>query len=167
NGDRVAMLEVTPKMSEADKNGLTLETPPLHINAGPQRISAAFVQRFTGPIDDLLAPIDRTLADRRIGTGFGITALPHLQDMTIVGPVAVTGVSDTPSRRKVFTCRPATAADEMPCAIEIIKRLTMQAYRAPTSGADLELLTKLYQQGRREGDFENGVRLAVQGILAN
>jgi cytochrome c553 len=167
NGDRVAMLEVTPKMSEADKNGLTLETPPIHIVAGPQRISAAFVQRFTGPIDDLLAPIDRTLADSRIGTGFGITALPHLQDMTIVGPVAVTGISDTPSRRKIFTCRPAAPADESACAADIIKRLSSQAYRGPSGGTDLELLTKLYQQGRKEGDFENGIRLAVQGILAN
>ncbi|HEY2907322.1 MAG TPA: DUF1592 domain-containing protein, partial [Vicinamibacterales bacterium] len=167
NGDRVATLEVTPKMSEADKNGLTLETPPLHINAGPQRISAVFVQRFAGPIDDLLAPIDRTLADSRIGTGFGITALPHLQDMTIVGPLAVSGISDTPSRRKIFTCHPSAAAAEGPCATEIIKRLTSQAYRSPSSGTDVELLTKLYQQGRKDGDFESGIRLAVQGILAN
>jgi cytochrome c551/c552 len=167
NGDRVATLEVTPKMSEADKNGLTLETPPIHVNAGPQRISAAFVQRFAGPIDDLLAPIDRTLADSRIGTGFGITALPHLQDMTIVGPLAVTGISETPSRRKIFTCRPGAASDEAGCAAEIIKRLTTQAYRSPSSGTDIELLTKLYQQGRKDGDFESGIRLAVQGILAN
>jgi mono/diheme cytochrome c family protein len=168
NGDRVATLEVTPKMSEADKNGLTLETPPIHVNAGPQRISAAFVQRFAGPIDDLLAPIDRTLADSRIGTGFGITALPHLQDMTIVGPLAVTGISETPSRRKIFSCRPASASDQAACAAEIIRRLTSQAYRSPSSGSDIELLTKLYQQGRNEeGDFESGIRLAVQGILAN
>jgi cytochrome c551/c552 len=167
NGDRVAMLEVTPKMSEADKNGLTLETPPLHINAGPQRISAAFVQRFAGPIDDLLAPIDRTLADSRIGTGFGITALPHLQDMTIVGPLAVTGISDTPSRRKIFTCHPSSPAAETACATDIIKRLTTQAYRSPSSGTDVELITKLYQQGIKDGDFESGIRLAVQGILAN
>ena len=167
NGDRVATLEVTPKMSEADKNGLTLETPPIHVNAGPQRISAAFLQRFAGPIDDLLAPIDHTLADSRIGTGFGITALPHLQDMTIVGPMAVTGVSDTPSRRKIFSCHPTSGSDEAACATEIIKRLTTQAYRGPASGTDIELLTKLYRQGRKDGDFEGGIRLAVQGILAN
>jgi mono/diheme cytochrome c family protein len=167
NGERVATLEVTPRMSEADKNGLTLETRPIHVAAGPQRVSAAFLQRFAGPIDDLLAPIDRTLADSRIGTGFGITALPHLQDMTIAGPQTVTGLSDTPSRRKIFSCRPTTASNEAQCAAEIIKRLSSQAYRGPAGGTDLELLTKLYREGRKDGDFESGVRLAVQGILAN
>jgi len=167
NGERVATLEVTPRMSEADKNGLTLETRPIHVAAGPQRVSAAFLQRFAGPIDDLLAPIDRTLADSRIGTGFGITALPHLQDMTIVGPQTVTGLSDTPSRRKIFSCRPTAPSNEAQCAAEIIKRLSSQAYRGPAGGTDLELLTKLYREGRKDGDFESGVRLAVQGILAN
>ncbi len=167
NGERVATLDVTPKMSEADRNGLTLETPPVHVNAGPQRISAAFLQRFAGPVDDLMAPIDRTLADSRIGTGFGITALPHLQDLTIVGPLAVTGISDTPSRRRVFTCRPASAAEEPACAMAIIRRLSSQAYRGEATASDRERLMKLYREGRAEGDFENGVRLALQGILAN
>jgi hypothetical protein len=118
-------------------------------------------------VDDLLAPIDRTLADSRIGTGFGITALPHLQDLTITGPLAVTGVSETPSRRRVFSCRPTSSSEEMSCAMDIIKRLSAQAYRGESTGGDRELLMKLYQQGREEGDFENGIRLALQGILAN
>ena len=167
NGERVAVLEVSPKMSEADKKGLTLETPAIHVNAGPQRISAAFLARFEGPVDDLMAPIDRTLADSRIGTGFGITALPHLQDVTITGPLAVTGVSDTPSRRRIFICRPTSPPEESTCAMDIIRRLAAQAYRGEGTGSDRELLMKLYQQGRAEGDFENGIRLALQGILAN
>ena len=42
--------------------------------------------------------------------------LPHLRDFAVIGPLAVTGVSDTPSRRKIFTCRPTTAAEEAACA---------------------------------------------------
>ncbi len=167
NGERVAVLDVNPKMSEADKNGLTLETPPIYIQAGPQRISAAFLQRFTGPIDDLLAPIDHTLADSRIGTGFGITAMPHLQAVTVTGPFDVTGVSDTPSRRRIFSCRPTSAAEETACATAIVKRIATQAYRGPVETQDFADLMRFYDEGRKGGDFESGIRLAIQGILAN
>ena len=67
-------------MNDAGEKGLTLETPPIAIKAGPQRIAAAFVPRSIGPVDDLLAPIDQTLIDTRIGTGYGVTMAPHLQD---------------------------------------------------------------------------------------
>ncbi|MGE5246691.1 MAG: DUF1592 domain-containing protein [Betaproteobacteria bacterium] len=167
NDERVAVVEVTPHMSEADKNGLTLETPRIHIDAGPQRISAAFLDRFIGPVDDLMAPIEHTLADSRIGTGFGITTLPHLQSLTITGPLAVTGLSDTPSRRRIFTCRPTGRTEERACAAQIVERLSAQAYRGEAGSGDLELLMRLYDQGRKEGDFETGVRLALQGILAS
>jgi hypothetical protein len=167
NGERVAVLEVNPKMSEADKNGLTLETPPVYIQAGPQRISAAFLQRFTGPVDDLLAPIDHTLADSRIGTGFGITAMPHLQAVTVTGPFDVTGVSDTPSRRRIFSCRPTSPDEETSCATSIVRRLATQAYRGPVETADFADLMRFYDEGRKGGDFESGIRLAIQGMLAN
>ncbi len=65
---------------------MLLKTPPIHIKAGPQRVTAAFVQHFDGP-DRRPHGADRPHARRQpIGTGFGITTLPHLQDMTLVGP---------------------------------------------------------------------------------
>src|SRR2546422_3151912 len=125
NGERAAGLEVDSGMSDAGEKGLTLETPPIAIKAGPQRIAAAFVPRSVAPVDDLLAPIDQTLIDTRIGTGYGVTMAPHLQELAIAGPVSVTGVSETPSRRKIFTCRPAPAApaaQERSCATDILRR---------------------------------------------
>ena len=94
NGERAALLDLNTRMSETDpKNSLEIKTPPIHITAGPQRISAAFIQRFDGPLDDLLVPLENTLAD--VNISFGVTALPHMRDMTILGPSSVTGVSDT------------------------------------------------------------------------
>ncbi|HXI29764.1 MAG TPA: DUF1587 domain-containing protein, partial [Vicinamibacterales bacterium] len=70
NGERAALLDLNPRMSETDQqngqNGLEIKTPPIHINAGPQRISAAFIQRLDGPVDDLIAPLENTLADVNI-----------------------------------------------------------------------------------------------------
>ncbi len=167
NGDRVAVLEVLASMSDAGEKGFVIDTPAIHLKAGPQRVSAAFVPRFVGPVDDLLMPIDHTLVDMRIGTGFGITSMPHIQDLVIAGPMKVTGISETPSRKRVFACRPTAANEEVPCATGTVRRLATQAFRGPVSAADLADLMKFYDQARTGGDFEGGIRMAVQGILAH
>jgi mono/diheme cytochrome c family protein len=168
DGERVAVLEINPRMSDATSKGLSVESPPIQVKAGPHRVAAAFIPRFTGPVDDLMAPIDHTLVDTRIGTGFGVTALPHLEDLTISGPMKVTGMSDTPSRRKVYTCRPTSAAEETPCATQILKKFATQAYRGSVDAKDFADIMAFYEQGRKDGgDFEAGIRLAVQSVLAN
>ena len=167
NGERVALLDIDPLMSETDADGLIMQTDPVTVKTGPQRVSAAFIQRFEGPGDDLIAPIEHTLADTTIGRAFGITSLPHLAFLSVNGPYNVTGVSDTPSRRQIFTCRPTSAADERLCATEIVSRLASQAFRRRVNEPNLEGLMSFYQAGVKEGDFETGIRLALQAILAS
>src|SRR4051794_28725316 len=164
NGERAALLDLNVRMSETDpKNSLELKTPPIHIAAGPQRISAAFIQRFDGPVDDLLVPLENTLAD--VNISFGVTALPHMRDMTILGPASVTGVSDTVSRRMVFTCRPTNAREEETCAAEIVKGLTARAFRGAGTPDDVQDALSFYEKGRKTGDFESGIRMALQSVL--
>ncbi len=163
NGERAALLDINPNMSESN-GGLGLRTGRVSVKAGPQRVSAAFLPRFSGVVDDLVAPIEYTLADA-IGAPQLFQA-PHLQDFNITGPFTVTGVSDSPSRRKVFKCRPLSAAEELPCATNIISSLARQAYRRPVTQEDLEGLLTFYQDGRKDGDFESGVRNALRAILA-
>jgi mono/diheme cytochrome c family protein len=165
NGERVALLDVNRRMQEGDGNGLTLVTPPIYVKAGPQRVSAAFVNLFESPIDDLLVPTENTLAD--VSISYGITVLPHLRDFTVTGPHKVMGVSDTPSRRRIFTCRPTVAAEEVACANEIVSRLAAQAYRGAVTAQETQDLMRFYEQGQKNGDFENGIRLALQAILAS
>jgi len=167
NGARVALLDINTRMSESDPNGMNLVTPKIHVKAGPQRIAAAFISRFDAPVDDLIAPIEHTLADTQIGAGFGVTALPHLREFAVTGPIAVTGISQSPSRQRIFSCRPTASSEEAPCATAIVKRLASQAYRAPASSDDVRKLMGFYEQGRRDGDFEDGVRMAVQAMLAS
>ncbi|MBY0494967.1 MAG: DUF1592 domain-containing protein [Cyanobacteria bacterium] len=164
NGERVAIMDLNTRMSETDpKNSLELITPPVHIKAGPQRVTAAFVQKLDGPVDDLLMPLENTLAD--VSITWGVTMLPHLRDFIVQGPLDVTGVSDTPSRLKVFSCRPTAKAEEEACAAEIIKKLSTQAFRGAPTAADLQDAMKFYEQGRKKGGFEAGIRLATQSIL--
>jgi len=167
DGERAAVLEINPRMSEADPNGMNIVTPRIHVKAGTHRLAAAFVQRFDAVPDDLMPPIDHTLADSQIGSGFGITTLPHLREFAVSGPFKVTGVSETPSRRKIFTCRPTSTGEEASCANEIIRKIATLAYRGPVSAQDLEGLTRFYAQGRKDGDFESGIRMALQAVLAS
>jgi hypothetical protein len=76
-------------------------------------------------------------------------------------------VGDTPSRRKIFTCRPKASREEAPCAKKLLSALMRQAYRKPVSDVDVEDAMSLYQAGRNTGDFDAGIRLALQGILAS
>src|SRR5262249_28706637 len=137
DGERKALLDIDPRMAEVT-TGLVLKTDAIHVTAGAHRITAAFLQRLEGPVNDLNAPIDHTLADTQIGVAYGITTLPHLKDLSIVGPQRVTGVSETASRRKIFSCRPTNAGEETACAAQIVKRLGTQAFRRPLTDADFK-----------------------------
>jgi hypothetical protein len=114
-----------------------------------------------------MAPIAHTLADTTIGTDYGVRTVPHLREFRINGPHAVTGISETVSRRRIFTCRPTSPDDEQPCAQEIVSRLATRAYRRPLNETDVEGLMSFYEAGAAEGDFESGVRTALQAILAS
>ena len=102
-----------------------------------------------GPCSHLTSGRSSTL--RSGDFGYGITGLPHMRDLTIDGPYSVTGISDTPSRRAIFTCRPTSPDREHACAEEIISRLAARAYRRPATSADLDDLLGFYEAGAREG----------------
>ena len=162
NGARVALLDIDPLRTKWDD----LQTLPIKVKAGPQRVSAAFLQRSEGPLEDALSPIEYSLVDLNEADMAGLTSLPHLHDLAISGPYNIAGLGDTPSRRKIFTCRPE-GGEDVACAGKIIARLARQAYRRPVNGSDLDDLLAVYLSGRNQGGFESGIRLAVQAMIAN
>ena len=167
DGSRVALVTIDRWMRESEPTSLRILTDSIYVRAGPKRVSAAFVRRFEGEVDDLIRPIDHTLADGQIGIGQGITTLPHLQRLTILGPYEVTGISDTPTRSLVFSCRPTSPSEARPCAESIIARVATQAYRGPLDENDLRGLMGFYDEAAVDGGFEGGVRMALQAILAS
>jgi hypothetical protein len=167
DGERAALLKVDRWISESDPEGLTVTTPPIQVQAGPHRVAATFIREFEGAEDDLIKPIDHTLADTQIGVGYGVTTLPHLRNLGVVGPFEVTGVSDHPTRRTIFSCRPTAPKEDVPCARRILERLTTDAYRRPASARDVDQLMPFYQQGAKTGGFEGGIRTALQAMLSS
>lgn len=163
NGQRVALLDVNPLMKVDDD----LRTPPVRIKAGPQTITVAFVQQASGPVEDFVQPFEHSLGDLFLGRTIGLTGLPHVRDVGIKGPFHATGVSETPSRQRILTCRPKSAEEETPCVKTILSNLARGAYRRPVTSSDLDDLLSVYQSARTPGNFEFGIRAALQLILAN
>jgi hypothetical protein len=139
----------------------------LPLKAGPQTIHVAFIKRSAADVDDLLQPFDATTADLQTGVQFGYTTVPHLSGVEILGPYHIGGSGDTPSRRKVFVCRPTSSRDEAACARRIISTFARRAYRQPVTGDDIAPLLDFYQKGREAGTFESGIEMALRRILAD
>jgi hypothetical protein len=163
NGERVALLDINPNMKLATDG---IKTPPIKVRSGPQRISASFPVMADGPLEDEYRMVEQSLVDVSVGTVPGMTTLPHLHELSITGPISPSGVSDTPSRRRIFTCRPG-GSDEVACAKQILARLARQAYRRPVTDGDMEGLLGFYQRGRNSGNFETGIRTGIQAILSS
>ena len=167
DGEQVAFLELDRWMNPSDPQGASMSTPPIFVRAGPHRVSAAFLQLSGGPIEDLTSPHAWSMTDRNAGSSvYGLTNLAHMKDLYIVGPYNTTGVSDTPVRRKIFSCYPGSTDEERPCAREIVSRLASEAFRRPVEQVEIESLLELYDQRAAVVGFEVGMRAALQGILA-
>ncbi len=167
DGERVALLDFDPWWQDRSKGVFDLTTEPVFVKAGPKRVSAAFIRRLEGPVQDLVRPHDWSAASTAIAGRYGILTLPQLRDFVIVGPHNVTGVSEHPVRERILTCRPASPAEDGACAEEIVSRLATEAYRRPLRDGELGDLLSFYELGAEEGGFEGGVRMALTAILAS
>ena len=129
----------------------------LKVSAGPHTIGLSLPDRQRG------AGIDEIYSDFRVDATFiNPGGVPNL---VVTGPLNITGVGDTPSRRKIFTCRPKSTADEATCARSILTTMARRAYRGPVSAAESDTLMGFYKKGREAGDFESGVQEGLARIL--
>jgi hypothetical protein len=184
NGDRIKTLTINPKKKDEPKKPdvkvasegfdpaaatkLSMSQPPdslearLFVKAGPQTLTVAFLKKTLAPVEDLVEPFERSTFDPSDPKG-----LPHVLSVSIGGPFEAKGSGDTPSRRRIFTCHPVATSEEIPCARKIISTLASHAYREPVSDSDLETLLGFYQEGRNQGNFENGIEMALRRVLAS
>ncbi len=131
------------------------------LTAGPHDFAAGFVYRGAVQGSPRLQQFTRTMQDNLDATGH-----PHVETLTVTGPFKATGISDTPSRRRIFSCRPKTAADETACARKILSQLAHRAYRGTETPHDLDRLMESFNTGRARG-FEGGIQTGLERVLAS
>ncbi len=126
--------------------------------AGPHAIGITFLRRSFAESDDRLQPhLPGTTQDRILS----------FSSFEVRGPFNPQGISQTPSRDKIFRCYPIDSSEENACAEEIIDYFGYRAYRRPLSDEDRRPLQEFYQAGYANGGFEEGIRLALTRILAS
>jgi hypothetical protein len=163
DGERVKLFKLgtdVPLSSNKDKNEVRVT-----VKAGARIVGLAFIATTYVPNVDLNRHYRRSILDDNLIDGFTFT--PQVSSVTVAGPYNAVPSSDTPSRRKIFVCQPASVADELPCARKILSTLARQAYRRPVTEADMETLLGFFQAGKNAGNFEDGIERALQLILAH
>jgi mono/diheme cytochrome c family protein len=159
--DKGAPAESITERSDAVDARLRVSVP---VTAGPHAVGAAFVRKI-GEGTNRLRPFLRSSA----GT-YDSTGRPHIETLTIAGPFNPTGPGRTPSRERIFSCRPqasSSAAQQEACATRILETLARRAYRRPVTRTDIARLLPFYRDGRDKGGFETGIQLALRRILTS
>jgi cytochrome c553 len=141
----------------------------VRVKAGPRVVGVTFVRRNSAESDEPLQQHERNhdLQD--------MNGIPLIDRVNVTGPFNPTGPGDTPSRRRLFTCRPPTDAAvgrpgterEVACARTILSAVARRAYRRPVTSADMEPIMALYQTGRARGSFDAGIERGLRLILAS
>ncbi|MDR2213738.1 MAG: DUF1592 domain-containing protein, partial [Pseudomonadales bacterium] len=148
----------------ADKDGALEVTLP--VKAGTHLVGATFLLSNYRPSIDMIQPYERVSLEN--DSFPQVLRHPVVGLMKVIGPFDPSRPTSTPSRDKVFTCRPANADEEPACARLIISTLARQAYRRPVSEADLAPLLSFYEIGRRDGgNFEEGIEVALRRLLVD
>jgi mono/diheme cytochrome c family protein len=171
NGERVHLAsfggdnEITassdnPTITGDDVDGRFTARVPL--KAGPAQIGVAFVEKTHALNTRRLQSYVRSSSDTIDFSGY-----PHIDEIILTGPFKVTGVGDTPSRRRIFVCQPKAASEEDGCARKILATLARRAYRGDVSKEDLQTLQDFYQRGRQDGSFDTGIDLALRRMLSS
>ncbi len=161
-GRRVAAVQSGQTGQDLGRTSMKIR---ISTKAGLHDLGVTFLQTNFAPILDL----DQHFMRDTVQTGPtpGFTYFPHVGTVRIEGPYNAKQAEDSPSRRKIFICRPTTPADETACARKIISNLATHAFRRPANNADVDSLMAFYQEGRREGSFEDGIENALARILTD
>ena len=167
DGERLKLFTVVPDRNRlggyyADEGVDKHLNLRLHVTAGPHAVGAAFLRKNAALIETERQPYQAQFNQDRHPR-----QQPAVHSISISGPFNPSGAGDTPSRDRIFTCRPSAAADEADCAARIISTLARRAYRRPVSYGDIEMPLSFFERGRADGGFEAGIELALRALLTS
>ena len=180
DGERIALLTVGKRPDPDDPRGLyvpeiealEVRTP---VTAGPHTVGVAFLRKTSAEPEGIRKLYLRPFTGE--GSGGDSRYQPYVESVTISGPFESSGarpVEGTPSRERIFTCRPAVgdvdtaaAGDEAACAREILTTIARRAYRRPVADDDVARLLTFFDRGRAAGSFDNGIEMALRRLLVS
>lgn len=164
SGD-LAAAEAEAAEADSDAPIPTLDAR-LPVSAGTHEIGVTFKATNFAPGLDMNNDFERSTIET--GGIPGFTFYPHVGSVRVDGPYNPTGVSETASRRKIFSCYPGSVSEEEPCARSILEEMADLAFRGKSTAADLDELMAFYRSGREQGGhFDTGIEMALQRLLTD
>jgi hypothetical protein len=163
DGERVRLFTVKPPVGSNDHHAVDQElNARVAVKAGPHEVAAAFPKR-----PSVLLETERQPYQAHFNMDRHPRIQPAVYSISVNGPYAAQGPGDTPSRRRIFVCKPASPGAEDACAGRILTALMRRAYRRPVTDSDLQAPMKFYKDGRAEAGFENGIEMALRAVLVS
>jgi hypothetical protein len=163
DGERVQLFTVKPPPAGNDQSlvdkDLNARVP---VKAGPHMVAVAFPKR-----PSILLETERQPWQAHFNMDRHPRITPALYSISINGPYEPKGPGDTPSRNRIFACRPASTAEEEPCAKRILTTAMRRAYRRPVNDVDLHAPLKFYREARASGSFEDGIEMGLRAVLVS
>jgi mono/diheme cytochrome c family protein len=165
DGEQVHQFDWDGELKNGEAVHAGANTQWIFVRAGLHTVGVTFLATNFAPGNDLNAKFLRSTI--QTGTLPGMTFYPHVGRVRIEGPYDAKTPVDTPSRKKIFVCKPTSAKDEETCARQIVTTLAKRAYRRPPTPQDVGTLMEFYLAGRNEGNFDTGIERAVRRLLAD
>ncbi len=161
--ERVRLFEVVPPRHVGDHSAVDKHLKArIPVTAGPHRIGVTFLKKPWGVLET-----DRQPYQAHFNAYRHPRVQPAVYEVSITGPYDAKGPGDTPSRNRIFACRPRAAEEEEGCARRILTALMRRAYRRPVTERDFESPLEFYRRGRSEEGFEAGIEMALSSILVS
>ncbi len=161
DGERVKLFKVAPPTDRSDHASVDQKlNVRLAVKAGPHIVAAAFPK-----MPSTLLETERQPYQAHFNMDRHPRITPAVYTLTVNGPYDVKGPGDTPSRRKLFVCKPAPGNEDA-CAKQILSRVMRLAYRRPVNDEDLRAPMKFFREAKHEG-FDHGVEMAVASVLVS
>ena len=134
----------------------------LPMRAGQHTLVATFIKK-----PELEEDGTRFIADRPAYEAGRTHGLPYISSLTVYGPQKITGVENSPSRKRILVCTPGAGVQETACAQQILSAIARRAYRGRVKDADIQTLMSFYASGRKGGSFEDGIEAALERVLVS
>jgi hypothetical protein len=129
------------------------------VAAGPHTIAVAFLKKPSVLSEAARQPFYADYNGRNQAAVFSVS---------VAGPYDARGAGETPSRRRIFRCRPATPGEEQECARTIMSALARRAYRRPVMSNEVDELLTFYREGRADGGtFDTGIEMSLRALLVS
>jgi hypothetical protein len=164
DGERIKVFDVDKEVPRGGGTAADNHETKVHVKAGMRTVGLAFLATTHVPLEDFNKHFERTTLTQNIG---GFTFSMHVNSLAVSGPFNGKRPEQTPSRDKIFVCRPKMASEETMCAKTILSALARKAFRRPVNDRDAEALLSQFQAGRNGGDFEDGIQRGLQLILSD